>query len=954
MKYSQFFQLHNEFPLNNLLASRPWILVATFLTGVSGLIYQAVWHRYMGIMLGAEARSSSLVIAIFLFGLSSGYFFWGRFTQKVNSRTRLLKSYGLLEAVIGLWGMLFPFLFLPVRSLSVMLPISFLIDLCLTVFLIFPPTFLMGATIPLLTAILPSNESEVNILHAKIYGWNTLGAFVGILLAGLVLIHTTGLIYTSLIAGGLNLFVALFFVFNKLEGNIQSKRELPWIENNFHPYSLYGLVFVTGAVTISMEIMWIRLWGLTVGASSIVFPLVVSIFVAGLALGSLFMGKISLEKFYRNLLMGLFILVLIFFTVPHFPLWVSFVRVSLSSTTPDFYLFQLITYGMLLVALLPFLFFIGRILPMAYALTKKNVANYGQQCGFLYFANTIGTFFGAVILSYFLLYWVDFDTIFKINVGLLAVAACYFFLQGKKYVFMGLVSSLVLLFMPLASWNRAFHKEGIFRINYKTVIHQQGPFFIPTTMPFTNIFFDDGVTMTVSANKYEDSNEIAVYNNAKSDSTTSEDFSTLALAGILPYLFQPQEKKLKTMVIGLATGVTAGLVGRFEDVSSVDVIEISDSMVKAATLLSKHNYQLTENPKIKVHEMDAFKYMEKTPYKYDFIISEPTNPWTSGVENLFTPEFYQSVNNSLTKDGIFLQWMHLYEMDENVFATVVKNLRTAFPDITLFRLTGEDDIAFINIPKGRSPSEFASRRFSEKHISQAFYQLGIPNLEALEVLRAMVPAELAFLSSSWKTYNHELQNPQISLYGLVNFYTKSRIYYDKLIPPDFSRKLRGEESQKLRAFPILHKWFNENRNYCDKVNMAIRIGRSPFCSEIGQIMANYQQFFAGQTLEDRLRGYATLRTDNFLAYDSAFLLNAFGQIIERWNKDDPSEVQKSLYALFDQVVLEGQWQLLQNLIDTLFQKNLIPIERKRQLEQITGNHHNAIENLERQRGKVAR
>ncbi|HAZ13529.1 MAG: hypothetical protein A2X86_13440 [Bdellovibrionales bacterium GWA2_49_15] len=918
-------------PLENLLSSRLRILVATFLTGVSGLMYQSVWHRYMGILLGAEARSSALVIAIFLLGLSGGFFFWGHFTRKIKSRTRLLKTYGLLEVLIGLWGILFPVLFLPTRALSIMLPLSFIADLGLTMLLIFPPTFLMGATIPLLTAILPSDETEVNCLHAKIYGHNTLGAFVGILLSGLVLIQAVGLIGTSIIAGILNILAAMLFFLNRLEGDIQAKKPLPWLENNFPRSSIYALVFMTGAVTISMELMWIRLWGLTVGASTLIFPLVVSVFVAGLALGSLCMGQISLNKLYRNLFSGLIILMLIFFTVPYFPLWVSLVRVSLTSSKADFFIFQLITYGMLFVTLFPFLFFLGRVLPLSYALLKKDLDDYGQQCGLLYFANTIGTFFGAVILSYFLLAWVDFDTIFKVNVGLLALVALFFFYRGKRFVLLALAGPLVLGFLAFASWNRTFHKEGIFRINTPSELHRHGPFFIPPTGYFENIFFDDGVTLTVSANKYTATNELAIFNNAKSDSSTTGDYSTLVLAGILPYFFLSKEKEVKAMVVGLATGVTAGLMGKFEDVSSVDVVEISDSMIKAAGLFADDNFHLTENPKVRLHEMDAFKFMQRTSDKYDLIVSEPTNPWTSGVENLFTPEFYQSVRDSLDDEGIFLQWMHLYEMDEKVFATVVKNLRSAFPDITLFYLTAEDDIAFINIPKGARFGKFAPRRFQEGVISLIMWKIGIPMLEAFEVLRSMLPAELHFITTYWQTYKHDLENPTISFHALLDFFTKSQVRTDQLIPRELSRKLRGEEPQKMAALPILYKGFSENSNYCERKNMAQRLGRVPFCPKVMDLILNYQRFTSGETLNLRMQGYAGLRRENFLAFDPGFISKVLGDIVEGGNQKNPAATEESLSLLFEQVMLEGQWNLLKTTTKTLRHKGMITPERQKEL-----------------------
>src|SRR5207237_9540298 len=80
-----------------------------FLSGIAGLIYQVVWHKYLSILLGAQARATAVVLAIFLGGISAGYQVFGRWSR--YKRWNLLLAYSLVELGLGVWAFLCPFLF---------------------------------------------------------------------------------------------------------------------------------------------------------------------------------------------------------------------------------------------------------------------------------------------------------------------------------------------------------------------------------------------------------------------------------------------------------------------------------------------------------------------------------------------------------------------------------------------------------------------------------------------------------------------------------------------------------------------------------------------------------------------------------------------------------------------------------------------------------------------------
>ena len=204
--------------------TRSLALFLTVLTGGSGLVYQVAWQKYLASLLGSHSEATAIVLGIFLGGLSTGYavFGWlsGRLTARAAARgqaPRLLFAYGVVEATIGVWALLFPALFAGVRALSLWIPFEaaglvFASDVVLTVVLIGPPTVLMGGTIPLLTQSLARDLDDATRLHAWVYAFNTAGAFFGALGAGFFLVPALGLSGCVVAMGVVNLVAGATFL----------------------------------------------------------------------------------------------------------------------------------------------------------------------------------------------------------------------------------------------------------------------------------------------------------------------------------------------------------------------------------------------------------------------------------------------------------------------------------------------------------------------------------------------------------------------------------------------------------------------------------------------------------------------------------------------------------------------------------------------------------------------
>ena len=128
---------------------------------------QVIWQRHLAILTGSEVRSLSLVVAVFLLGLAGGYYVFGLLTEKQKSRFLLLRYYGYVELLTGIYIGCFAIYFEFLKYLSFHSPNLFFVDLLISLIALLLPTFLMGAGIPLLTATLPDTSKEINTVQCS-------------------------------------------------------------------------------------------------------------------------------------------------------------------------------------------------------------------------------------------------------------------------------------------------------------------------------------------------------------------------------------------------------------------------------------------------------------------------------------------------------------------------------------------------------------------------------------------------------------------------------------------------------------------------------------------------------------------------------------------------------------------------------------------------------------------
>jgi spermidine synthase len=675
---------------------RKTAIILIFFTGFSGLVFQVVWQKYLSYFLGGEALASVSVVSVFLGGLSLGYAIFGKLSRG-RSPSQLVKLAGAAELGIGIWAFLFPTFFELVwnnlSALPAAQPARGIIDILLTVLLLSPATILMGSTLPLLTSGLSEKKEALSKVHSKVYGWNTLGAFLGAILAGFIIIKTMGLPIALMSLCSLNVIAGLILlaigenltkeVSAEAAPSKTAKAQTPGLK------LVLAIALLTGFISIGFEIIFMRSVSLAVGTSEYSYSLVVGVFILMIALGTLSLRwKAPTEK--RLFLNQVFLtggLIVVFLTVPWWG-WLNYVvRTSLVSLPSNFYVYYFVIFLLISFLISIPVFFMGRTMPLLFSGLESDMKGAGQNVGRIYAYNTIGCCLGGIILGYVLFLHFDADAVFRI--GMTLSCACIFLtlllpsaLKTRKMQKLGMVAVMTAILFMLPSWPQAVMSNGLFRSVTPDALAFSHPadFLKAYNSVYKVLAYrdDPNTNVTIIENSQNPLRSLIV--NGKSDGISGgSDLLTTLLLGHLPPLFSTASGD--AAIVGLGLGTSAASVAMHSNINHVDVFEIAQAIIDDQHFFENVNKNIGANPKVTIAHADAFRGLLATSKKYSVVISEPSNPWVSGVDRLFSTEFYEIVKYKLAAGGVFAQWMHTYEMSPKTFGMVIKTFSESFPNL---------------------------------------------------------------------------------------------------------------------------------------------------------------------------------------------------------------------------------------------------------------------------------
>lgn len=714
------------------------------LSGFVALIYEGIWARYLKLFLGHSSYGQILTLCIFMGGMGIGALLAARYTRQIKNP---FLAYALVELLIGLSGFFYHELYLlstqgfydNVAGLS---PLSAeLTKIVIAVAITGPMAILLGATFPLLgVAMLRISQDGGRSAFPLLYFTNSIGAAAGILLASYILIPQLGTEGSLHLAALGNVVIALgFFLIGKaLQNNpIQTDKRFDPVETSpvvTHDQEqniglsvklFLGLSLLTGFASFIYEVSWIRLLSLLLGASTHSFDIMVSAFVLGLACGGLAAKKLLQKTRHvvmllaiAQLVMGAFALTSIYFYEFAFST-MEHSKEFLDKTNEGYWLFSLLKYGLSLFLMFPTTFIAGMTLPIiTYYL--MNLTRNEKTVGAVYGFNTIGAILGAIIAGLVLMPLLQLKmtiatgAFIDIGIGLLLLGL---YQKSRAHsspiplATAAVVSLLMITPLLFVSFNPNVIAAGYFR---RTAF----------VMPDEQVTVRDGKTATISL--HEVGNIKLIKTNGKTDAavggTKGED--TQAALAFLPMsmIDQPYD----AAIIGLGSGMTAHYMLGDPLLKNMDLIEIEQEMVNLARRMMPFNRRAYEDPRVNLVIDDARTYFSASQKQYDVIISEPSNPWVSGVSSLFSQEFYLHSKRYLKPGGLLVQWMHLPEFNSELMLSIITALNTAFPHVKVYHSPYvENDVLLVASNTDFNADKFTRFSHSET-ISQDFRQMRKP------------------------------------------------------------------------------------------------------------------------------------------------------------------------------------------------------------------------------------
>jgi spermidine synthase len=674
------------------------VLGCFFLTGASGLVFEQVWTRELELVFGSTTLAISTVLSVFMGGLGLGSWLAGRLADRVRDR---LRAYALAEAGVGLYALAVPLILRSYPSLNAGLYRLFgdhAVALSLGRFiaaaiLLLIPTTLMGSTLPLLSRHFVGPDQKTTTIGATVgslYALNTLGAVVGTFVGGFVLLPSVGVLTTNYAAAGTNLTLALLVMLTR---GLRPKEGLPEVPVEDEP-DIYAatarerrlalIAFaVSGASAMVTQVLWTRALAIVLGSSVYSFTLILLAFLVGLAGGAALIARLSarsrrpvawLAAVHASVALSIGLSYLVMDKLP--AAFLGLLRGGAFSV--DGILFC--QFLLAALAVLPATLCMGGVFPLTIRIYTSGAENVGRDVGTAYSINTIGAIVGSFAAGFIVLPIAGLER--GLGLCLLASAGlggAFYAVGGRRILGAALPAVAVAGALLVPRWSLVHFSAGLFRVSIAKDIIETNKWALPKLE-----YYKDGIATTVSVEKWQKT--IALKNNGKVDASNGDDMSTQIMVGLMPLAFHPTAltKPPRVAVVGFGSGVTIGAVTQFP-IAHADVVELEPAVVEAGTkFFGPYNHHPEADPRVNIIIGDGRNFLTQRDDKYDVIVSEPSNPWITGVSNLFTVDYWKLARGRLADDGVFCQWAQLYEMSSKNIKVLLHTFSEVFPYTYVF------------------------------------------------------------------------------------------------------------------------------------------------------------------------------------------------------------------------------------------------------------------------------
>jgi spermidine synthase len=471
-------------------------------------------------------------------------------------------------------------------------------------------------------------------------------------------------------------------------------------DSGAHSFWLF-CAFVSGFVTISTQVAWNRILSMIIGSSTYAFSIVVALFLLGLSAGAFLIARRDFEGKLRATMVkvelvtavSLILSLKIVNVIPELLIGTG-LRLDISSWAG---LLMLQILSVTLLVLLP-AFLMGTVMPLVLVWAGGHSGNESVRLvGRSYAVNTVGAITGAFAAGFLLIPKVNtrFTIIFAAALCVVVAAVAYKpggeardRDLGRGLAAGGAVAVIVLMFVFAPRMNLADLSIGAFDSLVRVIAKSRGEATEEAsrqTGPAVHdlLMYEEGPTSTVSVRKDWDVTSMAI--NGRANASDKEDMPTQVMLGQLPLLVAPHTKN--ALVVGYATGVTAGSLLQ-SPLESLECVELEPATIRGSRFFEHVNNKPLNDPRMRLIIDDARTYLRVTPTRYDIIISEPSHPWVPGVANLFTEEFFELGRERLADEGVFVQWLQIYQLSTDSLRSVLGTFHRVFPHVSVFRVEG--------------------------------------------------------------------------------------------------------------------------------------------------------------------------------------------------------------------------------------------------------------------------
>jgi spermidine synthase len=724
---------------------RRFLLAVFVVSGFTGLIYESIWSHYLKLFLGHAAYAQTLVLAIFMGGMALGSWMVARYSGRIR---HVLWGYVVVEGLIGIMGLFFHRTFVVASDFSFAsvipaLPMGLLVHAykwSLAALMIFPQSVLLGMTFPLISGGLirrwPDRPGET---LATLYFTNSLGAALGVLVSGFILIGAVGLPGTMLTAGLMNVALALsvWLIVRRQAEPVPATQAATKATTAHDTLARWFVIaaFLSGAASFMYELGWIRMLSLVLGSSTHSFELMLSAFIFGLAFGGLYVrrriARIADPATYVG---GIMVIMgaLAALSLPAYNMTFDFMAWgwgTFTHTGSGYLAFNVISQAIAALIMVPATFCAGMTLPLlTQELMRRGTGE--RAIGTIYSVNTLGGIVGVLSTVHILMPLIGVKGVILTGAGIhMALGFSRLLAARHQRPRTAAVAALAGILVFIA----AIFAVTLDPLRLVSGVYRTGS--AKASSGTTVSYLRDGKTATISV--YERRGIVTIATNGKPDAAlqmgqgkATLDDSTVVLLAAIPLSMHPNPARVAN--IGFGSGVTAHTLLMAPAVKRLDTIEIEPFMVQAAHEgFGPRIANVFEDPRSHIVYEDAKTFFASEREPYDLIVSEPSNPWVSGVATLFSDEFYARVAQYLKPDGYLVQWIQVYETDLGVVASIVKALAPHFGAYAIYN-SNDSDIVIVATRGSELPIP-DDRIFQSTQLRAELDRIGVQGVDDLRL-----------------------------------------------------------------------------------------------------------------------------------------------------------------------------------------------------------------------------